>query len=134
MAIVGGCLMVAAGLIVLMVGVFVIPHLNPSVFNNINGPGSNVSIQNPQGFVGSILTGVGAFGLVSGIVVLGSGIMLRTKPEQSSVFGVLILTFSVLSFFGSGGFIVGALLGIVGGVMTLRWRKPAVLVQAPASS
>lgn len=126
--------MLAAGLIVLMVGVFVIPHLNPSVFNNINGPGANVSIQNPQGFVGSILTGVGAFGLVCGIVVLGSGIMLRTKPEQSSVFGVLILTFSVLSFFGSGGFVVGALLGIVGGAMTLRWRKPVAFVQAPASS
>ncbi len=133
MAIVGGCLVVAAGLIILMVGVFVIPHLNSSVFNNINSPGSNVTIQNPQGFVGSILTGVGAFGLVCGTIVLVSGIMLRTKPEQSSVFGVLILTFSVLSFFGTGGFVVGAILGIVGGVMTLRWRRPAALAQAPSS-
>ena len=36
------------------------------------------------------------------------------------VFGVLILVFSVLSFFGSGGFVIGAILGIIGGVMTLR--------------
>ena len=124
LAIVGGCFMVAAGLIILTLGVFVLPHLNPSLFNGTNGP---VSYPNMPGFVGSILTGVGAFGLISGMIVLVSGVMLRMKPEQSSVFGVLILIFSVLSFFGSGGFVVGAILGIIGGVMTLRWKRPTVL-------
>ncbi len=72
-------------------------------------------------------------GLISGLVVLGSGIMLRIHPEQSTVFGVLILVFSVLSFFGSGGFVIGAILGIIGGIMTLSWKRPAVTTQAPAS-
>jgi len=76
------------------------------------------------------LQGVGLFGLVSGLIVLGSGVMLRINPNQSMVFGLLILIFSVLSFFGSGGFVVGAILGIAGGIMTLRWRRPAPLAQA----
>ncbi|MGA2664572.1 MAG: DUF6114 domain-containing protein [Nitrososphaerales archaeon] len=129
LAIAGGCLMIVAGLLILGVGVFVIPHLNPSVFANATG---RVQIQNMPGFVGGILTGVGAVGLVSGFIVFASGFMLRLRPDQSAVWGLLVLIFSVLSFFGSGGFVIGAILGIVGGVMTLRWKRPAVATMAQA--
>jgi len=122
--------MMVAGLLILMVGVFVVPHLNPSAFRNATAP---VPIQSLPSFVGSVLTGVGLFGLISGLIVLGSGAMLRVNPNQSAVFGILILVFSVLSFFGTGGFIIGAVLGIIGGVMTLRWRRPAVMAQVPPS-
>jgi hypothetical protein len=37
-----------------------------------------------------------------------------------------MLVFSILSFFGTGGFGVGAVLGIVGAVMTLRWKPPVI--------
>jgi len=121
LAMVGGCLMIVAGLLVLGLGVFVIPHLNPSVFGNGT---ASIPVQNMPSFVGSVLAGVGSFGLISGVIVLGSGIMLRVKPDQSAVWGLLMLIFSVLSFFGTGGFIIGAILGIVGGVMTLRWKRP----------
>ena len=73
-------------------------------------------------------------GLISGLIVLGSGIILRIKPGQSVVFGVLILVFSVVSFFGTGGFVIGAVLGIIGGIMTLRWRRPVALAEAPSMS
>lgn len=129
--------MIVAGLLVLAVSAFVIPHLSSALFNNAtfwNSTGHPIPIHNIQGFVGSILAGVGVFGLISGLVVLGSGVMVRINPAQSTVFGVLILIFSVLSFFGSGGFVIGAILGIVGGVMTLRWRKPTALPEAPSSS
>ena len=113
--------MIAAGLLILGVSVFVIPHLNPSLFNNGTKP---IPVQNLPSFVESILAGVGLAGLISGLIVLGSGVMLRIYPNQSVLFGVLILIFSVLSFFGTGGFVIGAILGIVGGIMTLRWRRP----------
>jgi Family of unknown function (DUF6114) len=128
--------MIVAGLLVLAVSAFVIPHLNSSFFNgtmNFNNTGHTIPIHNIPGFVGGILAAVGLFGLISGLVVLGSGIMVRIHPEQSTVFGVLILVFSVLSFFGSGGFVIGALLGIIGGIMILRWRRPVTVVQAPTS-
>jgi hypothetical protein len=128
LAIVGGCFILVAGLLILGVSAFVIPHLNSSFFNgtmNFNNTGHPIPIHNLPGFVAGILAGVGLLGLISGLIVLGSGIMLRIHPEQSTVFGVLMLVFSVLSFFGSGGFVIGAILGIAGAVMTLRWRKPA---------
>ena len=136
LAIAGACFMIVAGLLVLAASAFIIPHLNSSFFNgtmNFNNTGHMIPNNNIPGFVGGILAGVGLFGLISGLVVLGSGIMVRIHPEQSTVFGVLILVFSVLSFFGSGGFVIGAILGIIGGVTMLRWRRPATVVQSPTS-
>jgi hypothetical protein len=128
--------MILAGMLILGVSAFIIPHLNSSLFNgtmNFNNTSHPIPINNIPGFVAGILTGVGLFGLISGIIVLGSGVMVRIHPEQSTVFGVLILIFSVLSFFGSGGFVIGAILGIIGGVMILRWRRPATIAGGPTT-
>jgi hypothetical protein len=128
LAIIGGCFMIVAGILITTLSVFIIPHLDASIFHNATG---SMPVHNVPGFVGSILTGIGLIGLISGLVVLGSGVMLRVKPGQSVVFGLLILVFSVLSFFGSGGFVIGAILGIIGGIMTLMWKRPAASAQAP---
>ena len=122
--------MIVAGMLILGLSVFIIPHLNPSMFNNSHG---SIPVQNLPGFVGSVLQAVGIFGLVSGLIVLGSGIMVRIHPEQSVLFGLLMLIFSVLSFFGTGGFVLGAILGIAGGIMTLMWKRPAAAPQVPTS-
>ena len=74
------------------------------------------------GFVSGIIGAVGSFGLVAGIIVLLSGILLRTSPQNHSIWGVLIIVFSVVSFFGTGGFVIGAILGIIGGIMALTWK------------
>jgi hypothetical protein len=68
---------------------------------------------------------MGVFGLVSGAVVLISAVELLTNPSQTRTWSVLILVFSVLSFIGLGGFIVGAVLGIVGGALVLKWKPSA---------
>lgn len=132
--------MVAAAVIILIVSAYIMPHIddfiaqgirsgafnvtshnfNNSFFHNVNGLSSNV-----PGFVQGIVTSVGLFGLISGVIVLVSGVMLRTNPSQRTLWGTLMLVFSVLSLFGTGGFVVGAILGIVGGIMTLTWRAPA---------
>ncbi len=123
--------MIAAGLLILGVSVFVTPHLNASVFNN---PMGSISAQNIPSFVSGVLEGVGSFGLISGLIVLGSGVMLRVYPNQSVLFGLLIVIFSILGFLGTGGFVIGAVLGIAGGIMTLRWRGPAPLAQVASMS
>jgi Family of unknown function (DUF6114) len=50
--------------------------------------------------------------------------MLNSKPEEHSTWGTLILIFSVLSIFGGamGGFGVGLILGLIGGVLALTWK------------
>lgn len=58
----------------------------------------------------------------SGILVLVGAIMLQLRPMEHTSWGIMILIFSMVSLAGMGGFIVGALLGIIGGAFALSWR------------
>ena len=59
---------------------------------------------------------------MSGILVVIGALMLNTHPKEHTSWGTIILIFSIISFLGMGGFFVGAILGIVGGVLALSWR------------
>jgi hypothetical protein len=68
-----------------------------------------------------LMTGFWILGIVSGIIVLISAIMLKRRPAQVNIWGILIVIFSIVSFFGGsrGGFYVGTILGIIGGALAL---------------
>ena len=66
---------------------------------------------------------IGSVGLASGILVLLGGVLLHLYPEQHSMWGALILAFSIISILGMGGFLVGAIIGIVAGALTLGIRS-----------
>ncbi|MBI4258896.1 MAG: hypothetical protein HY619_08065 [Thaumarchaeota archaeon] len=66
--------------------------------------------------------GISLLGLASGAVVVISAILLRSRPKEYNTWGILILIFSILSFFGMGGFFIGAIIGIVGGALALSWK------------
>jgi Family of unknown function (DUF6114) len=137
--------MIVSGLLILMVSLIFLPAFNYFAQNAnfttsatattyfINGAPHTFNGTFPfnggmiPGFVSGIIGAVGSFGLVSGIIVLVSGILLRTSPSNRTIWGVLIIVFSVVSFFGTGGFIIGAILGISGGIMALTW-KPSTSV------
>jgi hypothetical protein len=67
---------------------------------------------------------LGVLGLIFGIIVIISAVMLNSKPEQHSTWGILIIVFSVLSIFGSamGGFGIGLILGLIGGILAVTWK------------
>ena len=49
--------------------------------------------------------------------MLFGAVMLYAKPEQHHVWGAMVLIFSIASRFGTfGGFVVGFILGLVGGI------------------
>ena len=118
LALVGGILMLLCGLLLMAVSIFILPNLD---YTNLSPP---AHVTNMAGLVSGAVGFVGFFGLISGIVVLVSALMLQADPSRRRTWGVLTLVFSVLSFLGLGGFVVGAILGIVGGIMTLTWRPP----------
>jgi|SRR5208337_3141442 len=68
----------------------------------------------------------GLAGIVFGIVVIVSSVMLYNKPIDHSKWGLLILIFSILSVFGSSmaGFGVGLILGVLGGIFAFTWKPP----------
>lgn len=61
-------------------------------------------------------------GLVSGIIVIIGSLMLNARPAEHRAWGVVILVFSLVSFLGMGGFMIGALLGIAGGALALAYK------------
>lgn len=79
-----------------------------------------------QGFgYGGWFYGAAVVGLISGIVILVGAIMLYTRPSQTATWGVVVLVFSILSLFGMGGYFLGAILGVVGGVLAMIWKPTA---------
>ena len=67
---------------------------------------------------------MGILGLIFGIIVIISALMLNRRPHEHTTWGILILVFSVLSVFGSmmGGFGIGVLLGLIGGILAITWK------------
>lgn len=65
---------------------------------------------------------IAVIGLICGALVLFGAIMLRIKPENKKAWGILIIAFSIPSVITGGGFIIGFILGIIGGVKAFRWK------------
>ena len=66
-------------------------------------------------------------GLIFGILVLLGALMLHIKPANKKAWGIMIIVFSIPSVIMGGGFIIGFILGIIGGKLALSGKpKPAV--------
>lgn len=85
--------------------------------------------------LGAVLTffafGIGAIfgvvGVVWGLLIIFCAFMLRSHPHQHFIWGILIVLFSLLSWVGGlGGFAIGFLLALIGGVMGILWSAPRV--------
>jgi hypothetical protein len=61
-----------------------------------------------------------AVGLIFGALVFLGAMMLHVKPANKRVWGIMILVFSILGYVTGGGFIIGSILGIIGGAQMLR--------------
>ena len=120
LALVGGIVILLGGALFVFVSAFVLPNID---LGNLTTP-QGLSNSAIHALVSGVVGVMGAFGLVTGAVVLVSAIMLLASIGQARTWGILILVFSILSFVGLGGFIVGAILGIAGGILTLRWKPP----------
>jgi hypothetical protein len=69
---------------------------------------------------------LGILGIIFGAIVIVSAVMLNKKPTEHTTWGTVIVVFSVLSIFGSamGGFGVGLILGLIGGILGITWKAP----------
>jgi hypothetical protein len=71
----------------------------------------------------TILYRLTAIGLILGILVLLGALLLRIKPANKKAWGILIIVFSIPSVITGGGFIIGFILGIIGGALTLTQKQ-----------
>lgn len=84
-------------------------------------------------FVGALFAVLGfvsAFfllGLLVGVLALIVGLLMVVVPSGHTVWGILAIVLALASLpFALGGFVIGFLLTLVGGILALRWKRPAV--------
>jgi len=82
--------------------------------------------------VGAVLAifGVGSelflLGLLVGLMTLVVGLLMIALPSGHMVWGILAIGLAVVSIaVALGGFLLGFLLTLLGGILAVRWRRPA---------
>lgn len=88
-----------------------------------------------SGMMGGMMGGIGAplgfmmllplIGIASGVLVVTGAILLNSRSSEHTTWGTIILVFSIVSFLGMGGFLIGAILGIIGGALSVSWTPPS---------
>ena len=70
------------------------------------------------GIAQAVFATIGAIGLVFGIIVI-LGAFLIYMPGKEVIGGIIVLIFSIISIVALGGFFIGLILGIIGGILGL---------------
>jgi Family of unknown function (DUF6114) len=66
-----------------------------------------------------IMYGLDSVGIITGILVIVFAVLMKSKPADRKTYGVLIIAFSLISLVGMGGFFIGAIIGLIGGVLAV---------------
>lgn len=85
----------------------------PWIFPTLPGSANNAAVS---------FASITAVGLICGALVLFGAIMLHIKPRDKKAWGIMIIVFSIPSIITGGGFIIGFILGIIGGVKVIKWK------------
>jgi len=113
----------AAFVVSLIAGIFIL--LGAIVMMALSSMLGGLALGVGAGAAAGIVLIYGAVGLVFAILVLVGAVMLWMKPKSHVAAGVIILLFSLFSIISTGGFFIGLILGIVGGILAIVWKPPA---------
>ncbi|MEM2126295.1 MAG: DUF6114 domain-containing protein [Candidatus Methanosuratincola sp.] len=106
LSVIAGSLLVCNAVVVGIAGAWF-----PWIFPTLPGSGGNSAVP---------FANIAVLGLICGALVLFGAVMLHTKPESSKVWGIAIIMSSLPSIMAGDGFIIGFILGIIGGVRALK--------------
>jgi len=72
--------------------------------------------------VGISILFLGIMLVILGLIVHTSAYSLTQRPEQHVIIGASIIVFSTLALVLGGGYIIGSVMGIIGGIVTIVSR------------
>ncbi len=119
---IGPVLCIIAGILILLVGIFSV-YITLTSFEEILAllskflPSEIVEYWRKVGPT-PLAAWYMIFGCAFGIFVILFGIFGLTNKYRT-LSGILAASFSILSFFGGGGLLIGLILGIIGGILTV---------------
>ncbi|MCI4351712.1 MAG: DUF6114 domain-containing protein [Thermoplasmata archaeon] len=82
------------------------------------------------GGVGGAVSLYGGVGALLGILVVVGAVMLWIRPQQHIIWGILIIVFAVISLYFAffGGFGIGFLLSLIGGILALVYKPMPMMI------
>ena len=120
LSIIGGALMVAGGLLPLVMFGMWNQHSMMYGWGQNGMMGGGFGMIDPlQSYVWIVLATMSAVSIGIGMILIVGGYSINKKPESASKWGVGILIASIIGIFGMGGFFIGPILGIIGGILAL---------------
>jgi len=112
LSVVGGIFILLGGITLLFVGAILAALLGAFV--------GSFSFLGPDPI--AIVNTMGILGVVFGLIDMALGIVMFVKPGLSKVLGAVVLVVSLVSIIALGGFFLGLILGVVGGILGLLWK------------
>ncbi len=112
---IGGVLMVAGGILGLFMFGFWSQAGMPGWGGGMMGGWGMMS----SGFMWAAVGTVAAISIAAGAVSIVGGYSIYKKPESSGAWGIAILISGIVGLFGMGGFLIGPILSIIGGILAL---------------
>lgn len=76
------------------------------------------------GFPGYVENYLSYFWVIWAICILACAVAIYRKPRQSKKLGAWIVAFSLLTMPIGGGFLIGAALAVIAGLVAFEWPKP----------
>jgi hypothetical protein len=71
------------------------------------------------------VSGIFLLGLLVGFLTIIIGFLMLAVPSAHTVWGILAIVFSLVSLpVALGGFVIGFLLTLIGGILALTWKRP----------
>lgn len=106
----------AAGILI-FVSSMIAWALLPSVFDPLTL--SKLAVDRQQSLIGNYTLIVPITGIASGIAIIFCASLYYLKPQKNQIWGVGIIIFSLIALVGMGGFVLGTVLGLIGGILAL---------------
>jgi len=127
LSLIGG-VFILLGAIVISMFTFGSPTIVGSMSSSMSGMMGGMNGQTGMGMMIGGMMGLypvfSIIGLASGALVILGAVMLYSRPFEKDLWGGVIIAFSILGILGGmGGFMIGLVLGIVGGALALA-RNP----------
>ncbi len=128
LSIIGGALMLAGGILALsMFGVWSQAGMPGWGGGMMGGSGGGWGMMmggggSPGAFMWMAVGVVSAISIGAGIVSILGGYSIYKKPASAGAWGAAVLVAGIVGLFGMGGFFIGPILGIIGGILALVKR------------
>jgi len=72
-----------------------------------------------------LVSGIFLLGLLVGLLTLVMGLLMMAVPSGHTLWGIVAVILALVSIpVALGGFILGFLLALIGGVLAIRWKRP----------